>query len=100
MSPNQRIYGLYGIEYFDRRVSGGTFSNLTSYHNARFLASCSAAKARNISVWTVAIDTSVSTEMRSCATASAQALATTTGSGLSSAFTGIAKQIAMLRISK
>ena len=100
MAPNQRIYGMYGIEYFDRRVSGGTFSNLTSYHNARFLASCSSAKARNISVWTVAIDTSVSTEMRSCATASAQALATTTGSGLSSAFTGIARQIAMLRISK
>lgn len=100
MAPHQRLYGMYGVEYFDRRISNGTFGSLTDYHNARFLAACSAAKARNISVFSVSIDTSVSTQMRSCATSNAQALATTTGSGLSSAFIGIAKQIAMLRISK
>lgn len=100
MSPNVSIYGIYGNEYYDRRVSGGDFGNLKAYHNARFLAECSAAKARNISVWTVSIDSSATTEMKNCATTGAQALATTDGTGLANAFAAIARQVAMLRISK
>jgi hypothetical protein len=100
MAPNTSIYGMYGNEYYDRRVSGGDFTNLKSYHNARFLAECSAAKARNIQVWTVTIDSAASSQMQSCATTVSQALATTTGSGLSTAFTSIAKQVAMLRVSQ
>ncbi len=100
MSPNTGVYGMYGNEYYDRRVSGGDFTNLKSYHNARFLAECGAAKARNIQVWTVTIDSAATTEMKSCATTASQALATTTGSGLSTAFTAIAKQVAMLRVSQ
>lgn len=100
MAPNTGVYGMYGNEYYDRRVSGGDFTNLKAYHNARFLAECSAAKARNIQVWTVTIDTSATTEMKSCATTTSQALATTTGSGLSTAFANIAKQVAMLRVSQ
>lgn len=100
MSPNTGVYGMYGNEYYDRRVSGGDFTNLKAYHNARFLAECAAAKSRNIQVWTVTIDSSATTEMKSCATTSSQALATTTGSGLSTAFANIAKQVAMLRIAQ
>lgn len=100
MSPNTAIYGAYGNEYYDRRVSGGDFTNLKAYHNARFLAECSAAKGRNISVWTVSIASAATTEMKSCATTAAQALATTDGTGLANAFSAIAKQVAMLRISK
>lgn len=100
MSPNTAIYGAYGNEYYDRRVSNGDFTNLKSFHNARFLAECSAAKARNISVWTVSIASSATTEMKSCATTATQALATTDGTGLANAFAAIAKQVAMLRISK
>ncbi len=100
MSPNTGVYGMYGNEYYDRRVSGGDFTNLKAYHNARFLAECSAAKARNIQVWTVTIDSSATTEMKSCATTTSQALATTSGTGLSTAFAAIAKQVAMLRVSQ
>ncbi len=100
MAPNAAIYGLYGIEYYDRRVTNGSFGNARQYHNARFLTECSAAKARNISVWTVSIAPGVSNEMRSCATTSAQALSTNDGTGLSTTFATIAKQVAMLRISK
>lgn len=100
MSPNTGVYGMYGNEYYDRRVSGGDFTNLKSYHNARFLAECSAAKARNIQVWTITIDSSATTEMKSCATTTTQALYTTTGSGLSTAFASVAKQVAMLRVSQ
>lgn len=100
MAPNTAVYGAYGNEYYDRRVSNGDFTNLKSLHNARFLAECTAAKARNISVWTVSIDSAATTEMKSCATTAAQALATTDGTGLSTAFAAIAKQVAMLRISR
>ena len=100
MSPGTYIYGMYGVEYFDKRVTGGSYANQKAYHNARFLAECAKAKAMNISVWTVAIDTSSSTEMTQCATTSAQALYTTDGSDLSDKFNTIAKQVAMLRISK
>ncbi|MDV3455430.1 Tad domain-containing protein [Sphingomonas sp. HF-S4] len=100
MSPNTGVYGMYGNEYYDRRVSNGDFTNLKAYHNARFLAECSAAKARNIQVWTVQIDSSATNEMKACATTTSQALFTTTGSGLSAAFTNIAKQVAMLRVSQ
>lgn len=100
MAPSTSIYGMYGNEYYDRRVSGGDFTNLKAYHNARFLAECAAAKARNIQIWTVTIDSSATTQMQSCATTTNQALATTTGAGLSTAFATIAKQVAMLRVSQ
>ena len=100
MSPTLLTYGAYGNEFYDRRVTNGDYTNQTNYHNARFLAECSAAKARNISVWTVSIDTAANSQLTQCATIPGQALATTSGSGLSDAFAAIAKQIAMLRITR
>ncbi|MBB3346505.1 MULTISPECIES: TadE/TadG family type IV pilus assembly protein [unclassified Sphingomonas] len=98
MSPNAALYGLYGVENFDKRVSNGDTGNLTNYHNARFLYECGRARQLGIDVWTVAIDTSSSDQLTQCARNSSQALYTTTGSGLSAIFQKIAKQVAMLRI--
>jgi hypothetical protein len=98
MAPTTDTYSMYGVEYFDKRVTGGDYSNITNYHNARFLAACSAAKARNIDVWTVSIQPTASSQMQSCATTTAQALATTSGTGLSTAFANIAQHLAMLRL--
>lgn len=98
MAPTTNTYSMYGVEYFDKRVTNGDYTNIISYHNARFLAACSAAKARNVDIWTVSIDSSASSQMQSCATTSAQALATTSGTGLSAAFTNIAQHLAMLRL--
>lgn len=100
MAPTTDTYSMYGVEYFDKRVTGGDYSNITNYHNARFLAACAAAKARNIDIWTVSIQPSASSQMQSCATTAAQALATTSGSGLSAAFTNIAQHLAMLRLTQ
>lgn len=100
MAPSQYVYGMYGNEYYDRRVSGGDLANLTAYHNARFLAVCGAAKARNINVWTVSIASAATAEMQACATTPAQALATTDGTGLATAFQTIARQVAMLRLTR
>ena len=100
MAPNAYIYGMYGIEYYDKRIANGDTSNLKDYHNARFLAECTAAKDRNIDVWVVAVGQSLTDELKACATTTDQALYAGTGDDLSSAFATIAKQVAMLRISK
>jgi len=100
MSPSTTSLSMYGLEWFGRRVSGGDFDNLKAYHNARFLAECDAAKSLNIDVWTVAIGLDSTTELKKCATTEAQALDTTSGDGLSAEFEKIAKQVAMLRVSK
>ncbi|WP_177171478.1 TadE/TadG family type IV pilus assembly protein [Sphingomonas palmae] len=99
MAPSQNIYGQYGIEYYDQRVSGGASSpSLKDFHNARFLYECAQASQLKIDVWTVAIGANTTNELTQCASSPAQALYTTTGSGLSALFQKIAKQVAMLRL--
>lgn len=100
MAPNQYIYGMYGIEYFDRRVTGGDFGNIKDYHNARFLAECAAAKARGIDVWVVAVGQSLTDQLKSCASKTSQALYAGSGQDLKDAFQLIAKQVALLQLSK
>jgi Flp pilus assembly protein TadG len=98
MAPTTSAYGMYGVEYFDRRVTGGSFASQTDYHNSRFLAECAKAKAMKINVWTVSIAPSVTTQMQQCASSTAQALYTTSGSDLDDKFKQIANSLAMLRL--
>lgn len=101
MAPNVNIYGMYASERLDRRVTGGASTpSLTDFHNNRFLAACDKAKSMNIDIWTVGIRQAADTNLTSCASIPAQALTTTSGTGLSTAFQQIAKQVAMLRISQ
>lgn len=111
MSPSLTVYGMYGAEYFDKRVTGGDYAppaaatpntQQTAYHNARFLAECAKAKSMNINVWTVMITTASTptTPLTQCATTSAQALVSASGSDLNTKFQAIAKQVAFLRITK
>jgi Flp pilus assembly protein TadG len=101
MSPNQEIYGMYGFEKLDRRVSGtASTSTLTDRHNARFLAECEAAKRRGITVWVIAFGNAMTTEEQSCASSSGNAFAASSDSQLNTAFQTIAARVAMLRISK
>lgn len=100
MAPNQNVYGQYGTEYYERRVSGGNFTALKDFHNARFLYECDQAAKLKIDVWTVAIGPDTTDQLTQCASNEGQALYTTTGSGLSSLFQKIAKQVAMLRLDK
>lgn len=100
MAPNLSIYGMYGIEYFDQRVTGGAYSSQTDYHNARFLAECSKAKSMNINIWTVTIGSTISSPLQTCASSTSQALNTTSGSDLSAKFQAIAQRVARLRVSQ
>jgi hypothetical protein len=100
MAPNANIYGQYGLEYYDKRVTGSSGTgNLTNYHNARFLAECAAAKARNITVFVIGFGQTLTTELTTCASPG-QAYYASDNATLNTAFQNIAKQVALLRISQ
>ena len=99
MAPNYNIYGMYGIEYYDQRVTGGSLSSDTDYHNARFLTECAAAKARNITVFVVSFGQALNSQLTQCASPG-KAYSATDNAGLTTAFRSIAGQVAMLRVSK
>lgn len=99
MAPNQNIYGLYGLENPDQRVSGGSYSDLTNRHNSRFRAMCDAARAKNIRIWVVGFGTSLSTDMTACADPN-QAFQANDTATLRARFAQIASQVARLRLSQ
>jgi Flp pilus assembly protein TadG len=90
-------YHLYGIEYYDKRISG--LDNDEAYHNARFLAECTAAKNRGITVFVIAFGQALTTQLTSCASPG-QAVQANDTPALDAAMQKIAKQIAQLRLSQ
>ncbi|WP_066794921.1 TadE/TadG family type IV pilus assembly protein [Sphingomonas soli] len=100
MSPNLDIYGMYGYERYDRRVTGTNTSTQTARHNARFLAECEAAKNRNITVWVIAFGSGLTSELQQCASSSGNAFTASSDAQLNTAFQTIASRVAMLRVSK
>ncbi|MEG3147904.1 TadE/TadG family type IV pilus assembly protein [Sphingomonas sp. RT2P30] len=99
MAPNTSIYGMYGMEYYDQRVTGGTYSSDTDYHNARFLAECAAAKARNIKIFVVGFGQTLTNELTTCASPGSAYYASN-NTALTAAFQSIAGKVAMLRVSQ
>lgn len=100
MQPQYDLYGTYGFERHDKRVTGGNSSILATRHNARFVAECEAAKNRNITVWVIAFGQALTPEMRQCASSTAHAFFASSDAELNSAFQSIASRVAMLRLSK
>lgn len=97
------IYNTHGYEKLDRRVSGSATtpsqSDLINRHNSRFVALCNAARANNMTIWTVAFGTSNPPNLVSCAD-TGKAFTATNSAALQQQFQTIASQIAELRISK
>ena len=117
ISPNSRIYGMYGEEYMDSRVTGTYYgsndpnndanytnsnSANTDWHTTRFLAECSRAKSApmNADIWIVVVGPDKPSSMQSCASQTSQVLYAETQAQLTAAFQQIAQQIAMLRVSQ
>lgn len=98
LQTNDDAYYTYGLEYIDKRATGGTLNDHTN-HNARFQAVCTAAKNKGITVFVVAFDTSLTTDMTNCATPG-YAYTASDSAALSTAFANIAKQIVKLRLSQ
>ncbi len=99
MTPNYDLYGMYGIERYDKRVTGGDQTEQLDDHNARFVAECAAAKARNIRVFVVGFGQTLTTQLTACASPG-QAYFASDNASLQTAFKTIANQVAMLRVSK
>lgn len=99
MQPDENVYGMYGMEYYDKRVTGGTYSNDTDYHNKRFLAVCAAAKARNIKVFVVGFGQTLTNELTTCASPNGAYYANN-NAALTAAFKSIANQVATLRLTQ
>lgn len=100
MAPNVNIYGMYGMEKYDLRVTGnGNSTTDLNNHNARFLAECQAAKQRNITVFVVGFGQSLNSQLKTCASPG-QAYYASDNASLKAAFQKIAQQVAMLRISQ
>lgn len=99
MAPNASIYGMYALERYDGRVSNGNTGALTDYHNARFLAECTAAKARNITVFVIGFGQTLTSQLTQCASPG-QAYYAGDNAALDAAFRKIANQIALLRVSR
>ncbi|SFJ56620.1 von Willebrand factor type A domain-containing protein [Sphingomonas sp. NFR04] len=105
MQPSMCLYGMYGIENYDKRVanvgyqSSCSSSTQLNNHYARFLAACAAAKARNISIFVVGFGQTLTSQLTQCATPG-QAFYAANNASLDAAFQTIAKRVAMLRVSK
>jgi len=98
LSINTETYNAYGIEWWDRRISGGTNSTtIFNRHAARFQAICRQARQENISIWVVAFGTSLSQNLIDCATPG-RAFSASSGDELSERFEEIAERIAALRL--
>jgi len=99
METDLYAYTSHGMEQWDKRAAGSTPSNLTTYHNNRFTTACTIAKDHNITIFVIAYAQTMTTQLQSCASPG-QAYYASDSTALNTAFSQIAKQVAMLRISK
>lgn len=99
MAPSNSILSAYGIEYYDKRVTGNGTNNLIGRHNARFLALCEAVKGRGIRLWVIALATSLTGDLQTCASEDS-AFTAADAVELNTAFQEIANQVGELRVSQ
>ncbi|MCX7284945.1 MAG: hypothetical protein NTX28_13020 [Novosphingobium sp.] len=91
----------YGVEQNDMRTTGdGTCPNQQARHEQRFRMICNAAKNMNVSVWVIAFDTGLNSNLTGCASNSNQASTSTNQAGLIAKFREIGNQIGALRLVK
>ncbi|MFZ3481787.1 pilus assembly protein TadG-related protein [Sphingomonas sp. 3-13AW] len=93
-------YSSYGIEAYDRRVGATSDNDNNQRHTKRFLMACNAAKAKSISVWTIAFGTGRVASLDRCASSADQSSTAANSNDLISRFATIGKSIGSLRIAK
>ncbi|WP_167737451.1 pilus assembly protein [Sphingomonas parva] len=93
-------YSAYGIERFDARVGGTSDNDNRERHLKRFLMACNEARARQISVWTIAFAEGDTDELKACASNADQFAFAADTNALIAKFKEIGKNIGPLRLSK
>ncbi len=98
LAPNVEVYGTYGIEWWDRRITtDGGWTQARDRHAERFQIACQKARNENITVWVVAFGTTLTDNLRDCASPGRAFQASDTAT-LTTRFKEIAQQIAALRL--
>ena len=103
IEPNTDTYSAYGVEKFDKRVSGnGTLATQTASHTQRFRMLCNSVKGMNVNVWVVSFGagSSLTTDLVNCANTPAQAFKADDQTALIAKFTEIGEAIGALRLSQ
>lgn len=91
----------YGLEQNDMRVTGaGDCPSQLARHQQRFRMACNAAKNMNTSVWVIAFDTALNSDLTGCASNTNQASTSTNQTTLIAKFREIGNQIGALRLVK
>lgn len=90
--------GLQGHEPTMQRVGQSSDSDGTARHNNRFLQLCASAKSKNMTIWTIDFDSSLTGTLVTCASGSDKAFLAANAAQLNTQFQAIARQIARLRI--
>lgn len=97
MEPSNMIQSSYGVEWFERRITADGTTNQAARHSSRFRAICSAIKAKGIRIWVIAFTSSLSTDLKNCASDESSYLAGDADE-LEEAFQEIAKNVGELRM--
>jgi len=103
MDTDRSLYGLYGIERNDQRISGmsnPSETELNGRHMRRFQIMCEAAKGLGASIWTIAFGVSLSAELRDCASNVDQASTIGSRDALIARFRQIGSNIGALRLTQ
>ena len=93
-------YSSWGIEEYDKRIGSVSDADNNARHTKRFLMACNEAKARKISVWTIAFGTGKVDSLTKCASNPDQASTADDSNALIERFAEIGRNIGPLRISK
>ena len=92
------IYGAYGIESIDRRITDtGSTTQANTRHSLRFRAACDAIKAKGVRVWVIGFTTGLTSDLAYCASPNSSYTANDAAQ-LNTAFQEIAKQVGELRV--
>ena len=99
MAPTMGGYSSYGVENYDKRVTRNA-SNQTARHLQRFRMACNAAKSEGIEVWVIAFATTLTDDMKNCASTPDKAAGINNSADLIKKFQEIGSKIGALRLSE
>ena len=89
-------YSAYGVEDMAKRITGSTGDSAATLHARRFKALCDGMRG-SVSIWAIALDTSVASNLSACAD-TGRAFQADNATQLNAAFANIARQVADLRL--
>jgi len=104
LDTGDTIYSTRGMERWNKRVTGEagytTEADLNGRHQQRFRMLCNEAKQRGITIWVVTLATSLTDDLRNCASSPDHASETADQAQLRARFIEIGRNIGALRLAE